>query len=336
MGERIYPTNEEIQENIKKWNIPLPQQDYMVVVQCSTYNHEAYIENALKGFVMQKTNFPFCAIVTDDCSTDGTAEIIKKYAAEYPDIIKPILLGENHMQHNKARNPYIDPWHNRAKYIAQCEGDDYWIDPLKLQMQYDWLEQHPDYSLCFHNAFQVITGDGNRRVKSFNELEKDQDYTAEQAIVHWQLPTASFFYRRNLAVVPDWMERIYCGDWVLGVAILLKGKGRYIDRYMSVYNQQFNSSSACSSVRKAKIGYMEEQQKKFILSCYNMPYLPDSIRAALDRKLSYLNTKLEFYDLISSKRYYKLLYKKELLKQYIIKIGYPIIKKLKTTLKDKR
>lgn len=336
MADRIRPSDEVVQANIKKWGIPQPERGYTVIIHCTTYNHGKYIKDALEGFVMQKCSFPFCAIIIDDCSTDNNAEIIREYAEKFPDIIKPILLGENHMQRGILRDPYFEKWHQCAKYIAQCEGDDYWIDPLKLQMQYDWLEQHPDYSLCFHNAFQVITGDGNRRVKSFNELEKDQDYTAEQAIVHWQLPTASFFYRRNLAIVPDWMERIYCGDWVLGVAILLKGKGRYIDRYMSVYNQQFNSSSACSSVRKAKMGFMEEQQKKFILSCYNMPYLPDSIRAALDRKLSYLNTKLEFYDLISSKRYYKLLYKKELLKQYIIKIGYPIIKKLKTTLKDKR
>ena len=80
-----------ISQNIIKWNIPQPTQKYKVVIHCSTYNHEKYIEDALKGFIMQKTNFPFCAIVVDDCSTDGTADIVRKYAAKYPDIIKPIL-----------------------------------------------------------------------------------------------------------------------------------------------------------------------------------------------------------------------------------------------------
>ena len=141
--------NKTVEENFIKWNIPHPMQDYMVVVHCSTYNHGKYIEDALKGFVMQQTNFPFCAIVIDDGSTDDAPAIIRQYAEQYPDIIKPILLGENHMQHGKSRNPYFDEWHNVAKYIAMCEGDDYWTDPLKLQKQVDFLEEHEDVGLCY-------------------------------------------------------------------------------------------------------------------------------------------------------------------------------------------
>lgn len=123
----------------------------LVAIRCITYNHESYIRDALRGFVMQKTSFPFVAIVHDDASTDGTAKIIEEYAEKYPDIIKPIFEKEN--QYSK-RNGSITRIMNAAvestgaKYIAFCEGDDYWIDPLKLQKQVDFLENNPDYSMA--------------------------------------------------------------------------------------------------------------------------------------------------------------------------------------------
>lgn len=124
----------------------------LVVIRCVTYNHEPYISDALDGFVMQKTTFPFIAIVHDDASTDGTADVIRKYADKYPDIIKPIYETENQYHNydgslfrmmNKACLG------SNAKYTAICEGDDYWTDPLKLQKQVDFLESHPDYSMVF-------------------------------------------------------------------------------------------------------------------------------------------------------------------------------------------
>lgn len=123
-----------------------------VAIQCATYNHEPYIRDCLEGFVMQKTNFPFVAIVHDDASTDGTAEIVKEYAEKYPDIIKPIYETEN--QYSKPNKPLQKILNNAiaktgAKYIALCEGDDYWIDPLKLQKQVDFMEANPDYGLVY-------------------------------------------------------------------------------------------------------------------------------------------------------------------------------------------
>lgn len=131
---------------------PLPDKDYMVLIRCFTYNHEAYIEDALKGFVMQKTNFPFVAVVVDDASTDRTADIIRKYEKEYPDIIKGVYLKENHYSQKKKKAPYVQPWRDRCKYEAICEGDDYWIDPLKLQKQVDFLEKNTQYSAVFSNT----------------------------------------------------------------------------------------------------------------------------------------------------------------------------------------
>lgn len=107
----------------------------MVSIKCLVYNHAPYLRQCLDGFVMQKTNFRFEAIVHDDCSTDGSQEIIKEYAAKYPDIIKPIYETENQYSKHDGSLSRIIYKHIRGKYIAHCEGDDYWTDPNKLQLQ---------------------------------------------------------------------------------------------------------------------------------------------------------------------------------------------------------
>lgn len=123
-----------------------------VVIQCLVYNHKPYLRQCLDGFIMQKTNFKFVAVVHDDCSTDGSQEIIREYEEKYPDIIKPIYEIENQYSKrdgslmrivNKALNAI------EAKYLAFCEGDDYWIDSLKLQKQVDFLDSHADIGLCY-------------------------------------------------------------------------------------------------------------------------------------------------------------------------------------------
>lgn len=128
------------------------EQPLMVTIRCITYNHEPYIRQCLEGFVMQKTNFRFEAIVHDDASTDGTADIIREYAEKYPDIIKPIYETENQYSKHDGSLDRIMNDHTHGKYVAICEGDDYWIDPLKLQKQVDFLEGHPEYGMCYTNV----------------------------------------------------------------------------------------------------------------------------------------------------------------------------------------
>lgn len=124
----------------KKVEISKEEQPLMVTIRCITYNHEPYIRQCLEGFIMQKTNFRFEAIVHDDASTDGTANIIREYAEKYPDIIKPIFETENQYSKLDGSIQRIMSEHIHGKYVAMCEGDDYWIDPLKLQKQVDFLE----------------------------------------------------------------------------------------------------------------------------------------------------------------------------------------------------
>ena len=129
--------------------------EYMVCVCSITYNHEKYIRECLEGIVMQQTTFPFISIVVDDASTDQTPSIISEYAAKYPDIIHPILLKENHYSQKKPKEPYFIPFQEKAKYVAFCEGDDYWTDPHKLQKQVDALEKHPGCKACVHKVLRV-------------------------------------------------------------------------------------------------------------------------------------------------------------------------------------
>lgn len=147
-------------------------QPLMVTIRCCAYNQEPYIRECLEGFVMQQTNFRFEAIVHDDASTDGTAAIIREYAEKYPDIIKPILETENQYSKGDGSLGRIMNEHTHGKYVAYCEGDDYWIDPLKLQKQVDFLEEHPEisFSVCRFN----LLNQSDKSIKLFENKYLDQ------------------------------------------------------------------------------------------------------------------------------------------------------------------
>lgn len=133
----------------------------LVSIQCTVYNHEPYLRQCLDGFVMQKTNFPFEAIVHDDASTDHSADIIREYAEKYPDIIKPIYETENQWSKHDGNLAHIMDKACHGKYIAICEGDDYWTDPLKLQKQVDFLEKNPLVTMV-HTGFQPVDVNSNK------------------------------------------------------------------------------------------------------------------------------------------------------------------------------
>ena len=209
----------------------------MVSIRCITYNHEPYIRQCLDGFVMQKTNFRFEAIVHDDASTDGTADIIREYAEKYPDIIKPIFESENqYSKHDGSLSRIMDEACT-GKYIALCEGDDYWTDPNKLQIQVDFLENHPDYSMCWHDAPIVSENDG---LEKGNHRRYKSDATCKvKDIIEGggeYIPTASMLYRREIRDnIPKELLNQYVGDYPLQLLFALSGKVFYFDNRMSVY-----------------------------------------------------------------------------------------------------
>lgn len=221
-----------MEQNIKR------QQPLMVTIRCIAYNQEKYIRDCLEGFVMQKTNFRFEAIVHDDASTDGTAAIIKEYAEKYPDIIKPILETENqYSKHDGSLGRIMDE-HTHGKYVAWCEGDDYWIDPLKLQKQVDFLERNPDYSMCWTDGLMETNGVKQKINRYLASGETPMTDIIENGGAF--VPTCSIVVRKSvLGSMPKEAKGWYVGDFPLQMWCGWKGKVWYmveptiVYRYMS-------------------------------------------------------------------------------------------------------
>lgn len=219
----------------------------MVSIQCFTYNHESYIRQCLESFVMQKTNFRFEAIVHDDASTDGTAAIVREYAEKYPEIIKPIFEIENQYSKHDGSLQRIMDSHCYGKYIACCEGDDYWIDPLKLQKQVDFMESHPDYSMTC-NRTKLYSHRKGKFVGENYCYNKSQDVEAKDIILCGGLfiSTCSIVLRRSVVIdgYPDYFTKCHVGDYPLQIFAAMKGNVYYFNDVMSVYRVENSSSWA--------------------------------------------------------------------------------------------
>lgn len=170
----------------------------IVSIWCATYNQEKYIRQCLDGFVMQKTNFRFEAIVHDDASTDGTSDIVREYAEKYPDIIKPIIETENQYSKQDGSLDRIMYETCTGKYIAFCEGDDYWTDSLKLQKQLDYLEAHPECSCCVHEYKEWIEDKQSFRPHSIKYL---RNFHGEGLCLDIKEYAKSIFFTKTLTAV---------------------------------------------------------------------------------------------------------------------------------------
>jgi len=224
----------------------------LVAIYCLVYNHGSYIRDCLDGFVQQKTNFPFIAVVHDDCSTDNSAAIIREYEEKYPDIIKPIYEEENCWQNGlwDEADRKIKNTCSGVKYIAVCEGDDYWTDPYKLQKQVDFLETNPEYVACFHNV-RVFNG---RCYRLFNDINENHYPTTEDLIIrHWFIATPALLYRNILDLYPDWKNMVVNEDYLLELLLAQKGKFYYMDDVMAVYRQMGQGVSVGLNANKIKM-----------------------------------------------------------------------------------
>lgn len=214
-----------------------------VSVFCVAYNHKKYIREALKGILMQRTNFKFEVLVHDDASTDGTAEVIREYAAKYPEIIKPIYQTEN--QHSKGVRVSIDILRPRAegKYFAFCEGDDRWTDPYKLQKQFDFMEQQPEYSLCLHRTVKHwCTPGGEDSIGP--EQTVDRDYSMSEIMSRklffaWTSVLIRGDLFRNM---PACFDTKTCGDIPCYIYASIVGKVHCLQNVMAVYNYRHEGS----------------------------------------------------------------------------------------------
>lgn len=227
----------------------MKDQEIFVSIKCAVYNHEQYIRQCLEGFVMQKTNFRFEAIVHDDASTDGSVAIIREYAEKYPHIIKPIYETENQYSKRDGSLTRIMNAACKGKYIAVCEGDDYWIDPLKLQKQFDFMEGHSDYMLCGTNGL-ILWNDGINAPEYFHRRFISSELTPENTIGKWPFPTASLFYRKELLnYLDDFKCKIYSGDIRLILVALANGRIWSFGDVTTVYRRNNDMNSSTNRVK---------------------------------------------------------------------------------------
>lgn len=203
-----------------------------VSVWMITFNHEKYIRKALDSILMQKVNFDYEIVIGEDCSTDQTRSIVMEYHRKYPDIIKPIFHDKNV---GTNANAIICLESCRGEYIAFLEGDDYWISDIKLQLQSDYLDAHPDCAYCFHNA---IVRHENEEIEDKKILSSfvNKQFSVADILRRNYVPTASKMCRAaSCADIPDFIYEITTADWFLNIHNLKFGTADYIDKVMSVY-----------------------------------------------------------------------------------------------------
>ena len=257
-----------------------PVDKYLVRVHCATFDHASFITNAMNGFAMQQTSFPFVCTIMDDASTDGAQTVIKNYLKDFFDLqdtsvsfeketeygqvifsrhktnknchFAVILLYENHYSQKKSKASYLVEW-NHTKYLALCEGDDYWTDPMKLQKQVDYMESHPDCSLCCHNTV-THWYDGRCPDKLYTHFE-DRDYSVQEIIKDWQMPaTGSYMYRTRFSQgYSDCMKShpgIIIGDIPLLLFCSREGHIHALSDVMGVYGKHAGGWTQSFDARK--------------------------------------------------------------------------------------
>jgi len=233
----------EVMKNWRKSDQPL------VSICCTTYNHDAFISMALDGFLMQKTDFSFEILIRDDCSTDNTAEIIREYVKKYPHIIKPIYETENQFSKGVKAMPIL---YRQAlgEYIALCEGDDYWTDPLKLKKQYSVFKGSGNISICFHSAEELDCSKGTRKVIC-KHFSSDKKVLIDDVISGrgGYMPTASIMFKNTyVSEMVETFEGAPIGDYFMQVYMSSLGGVYFLSDSMCVYRR--NSIGGWTSRQK--------------------------------------------------------------------------------------
>lgn len=205
-------------------------------IACLAYNHRQFIEQTLRGFFIQKTNFPFHIVCYDDCSSDGTRRILRGYQQRFPNIIKLVFPEEN--QHSQGRRPYTDYLvpELSGEYVTCCEGDDYWTDPMKLQKQVDFLDRNPEYVLTTHDI-RCIDENGNTLVEQYLPEYYKRDFSALELRLGWAGPvTQAILFRNVLKDYPPEYWKAELGDVFQASLLGAFGRSAYLpDVKPSIY-----------------------------------------------------------------------------------------------------
>lgn len=299
--------------------------DIMVSICCLVFNHKDYIRQALDSFLMQKTNFKFEVLINDDCSTDGTTDIIREYEAKYPDIIRPLYHEENQYSKSTRTGNMMSILFNfprvRGKYVAMCEGDDFWTDENKLQKQFDIMEQNPDCAFAAHTV--RCTNEKGEPLTEIIPLKGDVKsgmLTSKEAIsgicrLPYMFQTSSYFFRSEYIPeiteqTPEFFEYSSSMDVLFMLYFSSKGCVYFADEEMSCYRLQSSSSimSALNAKDKAKNQKMIDHYTNHLKSLraydeYTGKLYQESIGFAVRRAEYHLMLQKGDYKHLFSKKY---------------------------------
>lgn len=306
---------------------------FKVCCRCFTFNHAKYITDAMNGFTMQQTSFPFVCTIVDDASTDGEQEVIRKYVEDNFDFSEGsaafnketdyayityaqhktnkncyfavLCLKENHYSQRKSKMGYLSEWRDMCEYEALCEGDDYWIMPEKLEKQVTFLDCNTAYSMCFHRAIVMNYIGTKCGLKCFDI--NDRDYSPTELFKDWIVPTASLLYRAsvNLYKIID-KEDILNGDIFLVEKCAHSGKVFGMSDYMSVYRIQIDGVTYNPNIQNMR---NMKYPKHFECIQKNFPLIDDCVvkysisKAYVYRAFIQKNMKDSLSDFIKSCKY---------------------------------
>lgn len=275
--------------------------DISVSIACIVYNHERYLRKCLDGFVNQKTNFKFEIVIHDDSSTDFSKRIIEEYIEKYPNLIVPIFQDTN--KYSLGVKPFIEYVIPRCKgkYIAFCEGDDFWTDDLKLQKQFDFLQENLDFSFCGHYVSRIVE---NKEELIIDEVLKSNEMSYKELsqieVFSAHIPTLSLFFRNiDLNFRKD-LYQAKNGDAVLIGLLALHGKGALLPFIGATYrvhnNGVFSSESYINNLVKTMETRIIMKNSLSFPSEYKV-VIDNEIRKRFKKGIKYSVKRLDFLTL---------------------------------------
>jgi len=264
----------------------------LVSVCCITYNHSNYIRQCLESILNQKTDFQFEVLINDDASTDGTVNIIKEFKDKFPNTIKPIYHTENKYSKGiRSMNARYNFPRTKGKYIAFCEGDDFWTDLDKLQKQIDFLEKEPDYGISCHEAKKFFEKDN----KYESTIEwRVPEVTSIKDLSKWNIIVTNSAVLRNDFEIPEWYFTLPVGDWPLHIIQIKNRKIHRLPEEMSVYRiHESGVWTSTSEIKKLNID-IDICEKLLLNDVTNNPV------AILNFKQKIIASKIRIIDLQNS------------------------------------
>lgn len=255
-----YPSTQVSEKSMSANNSQFLNRKIQLSVSIVTFNHDKYIEKAIESILMQNVDFDYEIIIGEDFSSDKTRDIVIEYQKKYPQKIR-LILPEKNLGCNGQKIFVQTLQACEGEYIALLDGDDYWTCPDKLQKQVDFLDNHPECAICFHDV-TLFFEDGSQKPRRYNNFQPKEISTIENLLKSNFIPTCSTVYRKGLFdKFPDWYYSIICGDWILHLLNSQQGNIGYINKNMGAY--RVHSQGVFSGISKTK-------QLQDVINCYEL------------------------------------------------------------------